>query len=185
MWVVFEAVDSDGDGEITAQELVNWMETQHIDIDNPMEAFFAADRAENVLWEDTLGLAEFKQLMLAEDLIGMEGEGRVGVQVRHGCGPPTRSAIILSKRRVPAGCAARCGGGPDLCKGGCISKSEIEEVLTAYSLPFETLDSAFAAIDTDGNGAIDAEEFKAFLLEQGVVAVKEKEAKGFFEQFFG
>ena len=36
-------------------------------------------------------------------------------------------------------------------------------------------------------GAIDAEEFKAFLLEQGVVAVKEKEkeAKGFFEQFFG
>jgi len=117
--VVFEAVDSDGDGEITAQELVNWMETQHIDIDNPMEAFFAADRAENALWEDTLGLAEFKQLMLAEDLIGMEGEGRVGVQVRHGCGPPTRSAIILSKRRVLAGCAARCGGGPDLCEGGC------------------------------------------------------------------
>ena len=68
---------------------------------------------------------------------------------------------------------------------GSISKSEIEGVLTAYSLPFETLDSAFAAIDTDGNGAIDAEEFKAFLLEQGVVAVKEKEAKGFFEQFFG
>ena len=68
---------------------------------------------------------------------------------------------------------------------GSISKSEIEEVLTAYSLPFETLDGAFAAIDTDDNGAIDADEFKAFLLEQGVVAVKEKEAKGFFEQFFG
>ena len=68
---------------------------------------------------------------------------------------------------------------------GSISKSEIEEVLTAYSLPFESLDSAFAAIDADDNGAIDADEFKAFLLEEGVVAVKEKEAKGFFEQFFG
>ena len=109
--VVFEAVDSDGDGEITTQEFVNWIETQHVDIDNPMAAFLAADRGEEgnmpmgrlgrmqlglgpdreSVWEafnseDTLGLAEFKQLMLAEDLIGMEGEGRVGVQVRHGCG---------------------------------------------------------------------------------------------------
>ena len=52
--------------------------------------------------------------------------------------------------------------------------------MAAYSLPFETLDAAFAAIDSDSNGAIDAEEFKAFLLEKGVVGQVNQKEQSFF-----
>ena len=50
--VVFDTVDSDGDGDITFDELVQWIEGQNISIDNPSAAFFKADHDEGI---DSLG----------------------------------------------------------------------------------------------------------------------------------
>ena len=178
--VVFEAADTDADGSITFTELVEWVETQKVGMDiDVSEAFFKYDGdvvGAGFGHSDDLSFGEFKQLLLGEGLITVkegEGEGRLLIQ--------SSLLDVVAKEFFKKA---------DADDDGEITKAEVGEVLKSYQLVSDTsLEESFAKIDTDGNGTISLDEFKAFLLDEGVLEVAptppQSESKSVFGSLFG
>lgn len=180
--VVFEAADTDADDSITFIELVEWVEGQKVGMENVSEAFLKYDDDEFGLggygYSDELSFGEFKRLLLGEGLITVnegegEGEGRLLIQ--------SSLLDVVAKEFFKKA---------DADDDGEITKAEVGEVLKSYQLVSDTsLEESFAKIDTDGNGTISLDEFKAFLLDEGVLEVTptppQSESKSVFGSLFG
>jgi hypothetical protein len=175
--VVFEAADTDADDSITFIELVEWVETQKVGMDiDVSEAFFKYDGHEvgaGYGYSDDLSFGEFKRLLLGEGLITVKGEGRLLIQ--------SSLLDVVAKEFFKKA---------DADDDGEITKAEVGEVLKSYQLVSDTsLEESFAKIDTDGNGTISLDEFKAFLLDEGVLEVTptppQSESKSVFGSLFG
>eukprot|EP01043_Picozoa_sp_COSAG02_P029766 COSAG02_NODE_1867_length_10594_cov_221.941591_2_plen_251_part_00 len=177
--VVFEQADTDADGSITFGELVDWVKKQKISsIDNVSQVFFKYDGDDfgggGYGYSEDLSFGEFKHLLLGEGLIAVNNEdgaeGRVQVQ---------ESLLNLVAQKI--------FDKADTDGDGTISKAEVAAVMNTYQLVAnDSIDESFAKVDSDQDGAVSYEEFKSFLLDEGVleVAPPQKE-KSLFASLFG
>eukprot|EP01043_Picozoa_sp_COSAG02_P050238 COSAG02_NODE_5141_length_4595_cov_1.739991_3_plen_260_part_00 len=177
--VIFEAADADADGSITFGELVDWVKTQKISsIDDVSQVFFKYDSDEfgggGYGYSEDLSFGEFKQLLLGEGLIAVNdeagAEGRLQIQ---------ESLLGLVAQKV--------FDRADTDDDGTISKTEVAEVMKTYQLVAnESVDESFAKVDRDQDGTISYEEFKTFLLNEGVLELAPpQEEKSLFASLFG
>jgi Ca2+-binding EF-hand superfamily protein len=158
----FREADADGDGSITLSEFKSFLDRHGITLDQHFAEIFCVQDADA---NYELDLEEFKSLLLQTRLVAVQDNNKDGSVAEFGV---DEQLFRLLARSFFAKA--------DADKDGLISAAEIQQVLTHYGFEADGAASVFEKYDGNGDGAIDEEEFRSFLVEEGVVrAVEAKE----------